>query len=108
METCGADFRSFRTFKKESAVAALPDDRLFLLEHFSIFDIGEQRTISFFMPFFSNGDVAVHLGDGRKTFLVSDVGEFRIVQRPFLMFSGSSSLQILSSRADDTCRIAWL
>ena len=95
METCRTYGRCLGTFENETAVATLPDHIFLFLEHFAVFNVGKQSTISLLVSLLSHSDVAIHDSDGRESFLIGNISKLRIIKRPLFMLACSSCLQVL-------------
>ena len=80
MQTCWTNFRSFLADFDVAAVTALPYHFAFLSEYCHIFDVVQESQISFFVTFFSDGDIAVHSSNRRKSFLFRHICKVRVIQ----------------------------
>ena len=83
-----------------SAVAALPDLDLALLEDLLCLDVGEQLAVALLVGLLDCSYAAELLGEDVEALCVSGLGEAVIHVGPLVVLALSGSLQVLRGRAD--------
>ena len=80
----------------------MPESLAIFFEHGVFLQVLNHGLVALLVSLFGHRDVAVHGSDFGKALLGGHFGKMRIVLRPFFVFTGSGSAQIVKRFADDT------
>lgn len=94
MCTCRASYRGLLTLDHETTVAALPQDRLILLEYLAVLHILQQLAVALLMLSLHLSDHAPNYCDCLEALLLSDVSELGIKICPLLVLTISGCSQV--------------